>query len=60
MILAISMRQALSTICFMMTATTTDVQIADQVEQWYPSRAGMNEFNRVYHMGQHCRDRLQR
>jgi len=60
MILAIGMKQALSTICYMMTATTTDAQIAEQVERWYPSRAGMNEYNRVLHMGQHCRDRLKK
>ena len=60
MILAISMKQALSTICYMMTATTTDAQIAEQVEKWYPSRAGANEYTRVYHMGKHCRDRLQK
>ena len=59
MILAISMKQALVMICSMMTATTTDVQIAEQAEQLYNSRAGRNEYNRVYHMGQFCRDQLQ-
>ena len=54
--LSITMVQALSGICAMVTSTTTDAQIADQVEKWYPSRAGMNEYNRVLHMGQYCRD----
>ena len=56
MTFAITMSEALSVICVMMTPTTTDAQIADQVEQWYPSRSGMNEYNRVLHMGQYCRD----
>ena len=58
MLLALTMHDALWSVCLAVTATTTNAQIADMAEAHYPSRAGMNEYNRVYHMGIACRESI--
>ena len=58
MLLGISMHNALWGMCLAVNATTTDTQIASMAEEYFPSRQGMNEYTRVYHMGIACRNQL--